>query len=124
MDYNQHERASQRFSPSFGGTNGLQGIGPCLANTGGITLADAMLGYVYSYSYAQQGASNLPVDSNHSFYFQDDWRIRPNLTLNIGVRYSNETPAHSKFPGQLSVGSLDAPDNYYTTGSVPGVLTC
>ena len=34
-----------------------------------------MLGYVTSYSYAQQGASNLPVDSNHSFYFQDDWRI-------------------------------------------------
>jgi outer membrane receptor protein involved in Fe transport len=64
------------------------------------------------------------VDSNHSVYFQDDWRIRPNLTLNLGVRYSNETPAHSKFPGGLSVGSLDVKDNYYTTGSVPGVLTC
>src|SRR6185369_10485015 len=68
--------------------------------------------------------SNLPVDSNHSFYVQDDWRIRPNLTLTIGVRYSNETPAHSKFPGGLSVGSLDVKDNYYTSGSVPGVLNC
>ena len=50
-----------------------------------------MLGYVTSYSYAQQGQSNLPVDSNHSFYFQDDWRIRPNLTLNLGVRWDADT---------------------------------
>jgi hypothetical protein len=83
-----------------------------------------MLGYVYNYSYAQQGQSNLPEVSNHSLYFQDDWRIRPNLTLNLGVRYSNETPAHSKFPGGLSVGSLDVKDNYYTSGSIPGVLNC
>ena len=92
-------------------------------NTGGIARGH-QLGYAISHSYAQQGQSNLPVDSNHSFYFQDDWRIRPNLTLNLGVRYSNETPAHSKFPGLLSVGSLDVKDNYYTGGSVPGVLTC
>ncbi|MBZ5585299.1 MAG: hypothetical protein LAQ30_24465 [Acidobacteriia bacterium] len=120
----QHNIANPRLSLSFGGTNGLQGNGTSISNTGGITLADIMLGYVYSYSYAQQGAANLPEDSNHSFYFQDDWRLRPNLTLNLGVRYSNETPAHSKFPGQLSVGSLDAPDNYYTNGSVAGVLNC
>ena len=124
MNYIQHDISNPRLSLTFGGTNGLQANGSSVPNTGGITLADIMLGYVTSYSYAQQGASNLPVDSNHSFYFQDDWRIRPNLTLNIGVRYSNETPAHSKFPGQMSVGSLSVADNYYTSGSVPGVLNC
>jgi hypothetical protein len=124
MNYIQHDIANPRLSLTFGGTNGLQGNGTSIANTGGITLADIMLGYVYSYSYAQQGAANLPETSNHSFYFQDDWRLRPNLTLNIGVRYSNETPAHSKFPGGLSVGSLDVPDNYYGKNSIPGVLTC
>jgi hypothetical protein len=124
MNYINHDIANPRLSLTFGGTNGLQTNGSGVPNTGGITLADIMLGYVTSYSYNQQGAANLPEDSNHSFYFQDDWRIRPNLTLNLGVRYSNETPAHSKFPGQLSVGSLDVADNYYTSGSVPGLLTC
>jgi hypothetical protein len=124
QNYINHDIANPRLSLSFGGTNGLQGNGSGIPNTGGITLADIMLGYVYSYSYAQQGQANLPEDSNHSFYFQDDWRVRPNLTLNLGLRYSNETPAHSKFPGGLSVGSLDVKDNYYTSGSVPGVLNC
>jgi len=124
MNYINHDIANPRLTLNFGGSNGLQGNGASIPNTGGITLADIMMGYVTSYSYAQQGQSNLPVDSNQSFYIQDDWRIRPNLTLNLGVRYSNETPAHSKFPGLLSVGSLTVPDNYYTSGSVPGVLTC
>ena len=124
MNYIQHDISNPRLTLNFADTNGLQSNGSSVPNTGGIALANIMLGYVSSYSYAQQGASNLPVDSNHSFYVQDDWRILPNLTLNIGVRYSNETPAHSKFPGQLSVGSLTVPDNYYTSGSIPGVLTC
>ena len=124
MNYIQHDISNPRLTLNFADTNGLQSNGSSVPNTGGITLANIMLGYISSYSYAQQGASNLPVDSNHSFYVQDDWRILPNLTLNIGVRYSNETPAHSKFPGQLSVGSLTVPDNYYTSGSIPGVLTC
>ena len=136
QNYIQHDISDPRLTLGFGQSNGsggtvgadltvgLQGNGSSIPNTGGISLAAIMLGYVSNYSYAQQGQSNLPEDSNHSFYFQDDWRLRPNLTLNLGVRYSNETPAHSKFPGGLSVGSLDVKDNYYTSGSVPGVLTC
>jgi hypothetical protein len=133
MNYINHDISDPRLTLGFGGasgnaqTDGTMGIGPtgtAIPNSGGISLANIMLGYVTSYSYAQQGPSNLPVDSNQSFYVQDDWRIRPNLTLNIGVRYSNETPAHSKFPGQLSVGSLTVPDNYYVNGSVAGLLTC
>ena len=126
-----HNISNPRLTLNFTGsggqadpTTGLLGNGSTISNTGGIALANLMLGYVTSYSYAQQGTPLLPVDGNHSGYLQDDWRILPNLTLNIGVRYSNETPAHSKFPGGLSNGSLTVPDNYYTSGSVPGVLTC
>ena len=128
-----HNIGNPRLSLTFGvgaGSNaavdptmGLSGTGNATPNTGGIGLANLMLGYVTQYAYNQQGASSLPVDSNHSLYFQDDWRITPRLTLNLGLRYNNETPAHSKFPGLLSVGSLTVPDNFYPQ-SIPGLLTC
>src|SRR5262249_22637045 len=116
-----HDIGNPRLTLNFGGTHGLQGNGQAIPNTGGITLADVMLGYVTSYSYVQQGAAFLPEDSIHSLYLQDDWRILPNLTLNLGVRYSTESPEHSKFPGQLSVGSLTVPDTYFPN-SIPGVV--
>ena len=123
QNYINHNIGNPRLTLNWSDTNGLGPTGNTTPNTGGITLANIMLGYVGSYSYAQQGAALLPVDSNHSFYFQDDWRVLPKLTLNLGLRYSNETPAHSKFPGQLSNGSLTVPDNFYPQ-SIPGVLTC
>jgi hypothetical protein len=119
-----HNISNPRLSITWADANGIGPTGTGLSNTGGITLADLQLGYVNGYSYAAQGASLLPVDSNQSLYFQDDWRVTPKLTLNLGVRYENETPAHSKFPGQLSNGSITTPSNYYTSGSVAGVLNC
>jgi len=32
-----------------------------------------------------------------SFYFQDDWKIRPNFTLSPGLRYENQTNIDSNF---------------------------
>jgi hypothetical protein len=31
------------------------------------------------------------------FYWQDDWRVRPNFTLSYGLRYENQQNIHSKF---------------------------
>jgi hypothetical protein len=121
--YDTYTIPNPRLTLNFGDIDGLQGNGVSIPNTGNITLAALQLGYVTSYSYAQQGASLLPEDSIHSLYFQDDWRVHPKLTINWGVRYSNESPAHSKFPGQLSEGSLTIPDDVYPA-SIANVVTC
>jgi hypothetical protein len=112
-----HDIGNMRVGFTFGGTNGLQANGVGMTNTGGITLADLMLGYVTGVTYNRQGLASLPEDSIHSFYFQDDWRIHPNLTLNLGLRYSTESPAHMKFPGMYSIGSLDIKDDVYATAA-------
>jgi hypothetical protein len=32
-----------------------------------------------------------------SLYYQDDWRVRNNLTINLGVRFERETPASERY---------------------------
>jgi len=35
--------------------------------------------------------------TDYGLFVQDDWRIRPNLTLSYGLRYETQTNAHSKY---------------------------
>jgi len=42
-------------------------------------------------------ADALVSQTDMGFYGQDDWRLRPNLTLSYGLRYENQTNASSKF---------------------------
>jgi Carboxypeptidase regulatory-like domain len=61
-----------------------------------------------------RGVSNGPFAGNHSQYYafaQDDWKIRRNVTLNIGARYEYMT-----LPRDLASQSLNALAN------VPGVI--
>src|SRR5215813_7396366 len=35
--------------------------------------------------------------SDYGVFVQDDWRVRPNITLSYGLRYETQTNAHSKY---------------------------
>ena len=81
--------------------------GPCLAsNTGvdadgnplpsGNALASMLLGTA---SGGGQAYNIAPAMGMHSFgsYIQDQWKVTPRLTVNVGVRYENQRPATERF---------------------------
>jgi hypothetical protein len=86
---------------SFAGmTAGLQASGALMPRTGN-DFAGFLLGSIASATFTKQLATWLPRSSINSFYVQDDWRLRPTLTLNLGIRYTNESPYNTKY-GQQS----------------------
>ncbi len=59
-------------------------------------LADMLLGYPSggSVSWVED---NYVVYHTYSLFAQDDWRVRPNLTLNIGLRYDISTSPTERY---------------------------
>src|SRR5579871_1846792 len=102
----------------------------CCASETGVDFVDFLLGapsqYVQGQSYPSYG---------RSFYFglyaQDSWRMRPNLTLNYGLRYDVSSPWYEKYneiqtiiPGEQSVVFPGSPRGWLFPGDphVPRTL--
>ena len=54
---------------------------------GNVTLRSTLIPYYYRWN-------------NAAGFVQNDWRVRPNLTLNLGVRYNLEMPRTEKYDNQ------------------------
>jgi hypothetical protein len=79
----RHRRGNFSFSSDY--TTQFPNEGPSRANTGN-GLADMMLGW------ASGGNTGSPqgettVVPYYGFFIQDDWKVTPKLTMNIGLRY-------------------------------------
>lgn len=94
-------------------TNPLGGQAPdCAAQVfGGERFASFLLGVPQG---VQVQTENLSVPYYYRWlnvggYAQNDWKVSPNLTLNIGLRYQFQSPRWEKFnrQGQLNLGRLE-----------------
>ena len=93
LQQNPTNYANARGSFSFSGlvTSGLDASGNPLAHTG-FDFADFLLGYPQSSSLQFGAKSDYFRSWNSNGFVQDDWRIRPNLSLNLGIRYEYFSP--------------------------------
>ena len=107
---NRSETTYPSGNYQFGGMSaGLQATGAAMPNTGN-DFAGFLMGYVAQAQFEAELTNWLPRSSIHSFYFQDDWKVSPTLTLNLGLRYSNESSFNTKW-GKLTNWSATATDD-------------
>src|SRR4029077_2249703 len=110
------------FFNNLGGNFGFNGSGKFSTGNGSV---DFLLGYPDTYT---QGSGSIVDAKAHEIYayVQDQWQIRPNLTITYGTVYDIETPwlnnyAHGLImaafrPGQQSTVFPTAPPGYVYPG--------
>ena len=93
---NQFERGNLAFAGRF------TALPTDILGTGH-AFASGLLGWMSEATRAL-GTANLQYRQRAFYgYFEDSWKIRPTLTLTLGVRYENVPPWHDRYRGALSV---------------------
>jgi hypothetical protein len=59
--------------------------------------ADFLLGYIYSDTYGNGNENQYPIQRSGALFAQDEWKARPSLTLNYGLRWENLGPVREAY---------------------------
>jgi len=87
---------AQYFSRSYGDTRGRVSFDGRFT---GVAPADFVLGWANSSRRQLDASGPYHLLSNYSAFFQDDFKVTPSLTLNLGLRYELMKPPREKFGG-------------------------
>jgi hypothetical protein len=114
LQSNQYDNSS-----SYGGKYTFGASQTNNGSAGGSALATFILGTISTFSSTPVAVPGYYRWHYYAGYFQDDWRIAPKLTLNLGVRYELETPRREKFNNQpfLQLNSPGVVNGFATTSS-------
>jgi hypothetical protein len=88
INYNDETERQVRGNLSF--TGGLTANPASPAGTG-MSLADLLLGLPLTSNGSRTSLAGVFNGYNYGFYFQDDWKASPSLTINLGLRYDLNT---------------------------------
>jgi hypothetical protein len=115
-----------RKNEAFGG--GVQGYA-IFSNSGenstGNAMADLLSGVIQSYSEGNKFGKGYYRSTNFEPYIQDDWKVTPKLTVNLGVRYYLFTRNRERFLQQSGFypslyNAADAPERDDNGFLIPG----
>ncbi|HKV46819.1 MAG TPA: TonB-dependent receptor [Candidatus Acidoferrales bacterium] len=107
---------SFNFTPSS--TNPVNtGFGSCpKGDTCGDSFANMLLGYYNSYTQQTQRTVFNVKYQNLEFYVQDNWRITPRLTLDLGIRFYHQTPQYD-----ANGTFAEFVPSLFTAGGIPSI---
>jgi hypothetical protein len=116
------------FNNTVGNNNGGFGFYGFNSVGTGSGVADFLLGLPFYY-FQTTGFTAYPRQRSYSFYAQDDLRVRPNLTINLGLRYELTPPLRDELdqvsvfrPGQRSERVPNAPVGVLFAGDIDPIL--
>ncbi len=87
----------RRVHRDFLGGSNSTGTFYCTGGYSGSALGDFLLGQAQETTIDAAAAKSYLRENVYDFYAQDDWRARPYLTLNYGVRYEFFAPYTEKY---------------------------